>query len=305
MRGNSKTAHINVRMTEEERAVIMARSSSLTWPHRRSCAKLPSASGRSPSRSPTRATLRQILHQMKKQGGDLNQAVHAANAYGVDAQTARQLTGGRPTGVEHGLATFKPHLQESRTIMKTKMLTALLSSLFLAILACPVLAAPHRHARRRVRTLDASAIPTTFDAETVLGWWLSDGVRHPSLGALFVFLLALCTCALIACSSAPQITSRGRRRARRRPRQDGSEVVKGSMTWDGSTNPSSRGFVYGFTKYHGKPCYLYDCPRRWPSCQGPPGQVQESLLSTSPQSTCSATATPPTAPSPRPSSSQT
>ena len=28
MRGNSKTAHINVRMTEEERAVIMARSSS-------------------------------------------------------------------------------------------------------------------------------------------------------------------------------------------------------------------------------------------------------------------------------------
>ena len=38
------------------------------------------------------ATLRQILHQMKKQGGNLNQAVHAANAYGVDAQTARQLT---------------------------------------------------------------------------------------------------------------------------------------------------------------------------------------------------------------------
>ena len=29
---------------------------------------------------------------MKKQGGNLNQAVHAANAYGMDAQTARQLT---------------------------------------------------------------------------------------------------------------------------------------------------------------------------------------------------------------------
>ena len=85
--------------------------------------------------------------------------------------------------------------------MKTKMLTALLSSLFLAILACPVLAAPIDMLVAGYR-LDASAIPTTFDAETVLGWWLSDGfVTHP-LGALFVFLLALCACALIAYSSA-------------------------------------------------------------------------------------------------------
>ena len=85
--------------------------------------------------------------------------------------------------------------------MKTKMLTALLSSLFLAILACPVLAAPIDMLVAGYG-LDASAIPTTFDAETVLGWWLSDGfVTHP-LGALFVFLLALCACALIAYPSA-------------------------------------------------------------------------------------------------------
>ena len=88
MRGNSKTAHINVRMTEEERAVIMARSSSFDM--------APSTFMREAAlrigQKPDEATLRQILHQMKKQGGNLNQAVHAANAYGVDAQTARQLT---------------------------------------------------------------------------------------------------------------------------------------------------------------------------------------------------------------------
>lgn len=48
--------------------------------------------------------------------------------------------------------------------MKTKMLTALLSSLFLAILACPVLAAPIDMLVAGYG-LDASAIPTTFDAE--------------------------------------------------------------------------------------------------------------------------------------------
>ena len=47
--------------------------------------------------------------------------------------------------------------------MKTKMLTALLSSLFLAILACPVLAAPIDMLVAGYG-LDASAIPTTFDA---------------------------------------------------------------------------------------------------------------------------------------------
>ena len=47
--------------------------------------------GEKPVRIADEATLRQILHQMKKQGGNLNQAVLAANAYGVDTQTAQQL----------------------------------------------------------------------------------------------------------------------------------------------------------------------------------------------------------------------
>lgn len=47
--------------------------------------------GEKPVRIADEATLRQLLHQMKKQGGNLNQAVLTANAYGVDTQTAQQL----------------------------------------------------------------------------------------------------------------------------------------------------------------------------------------------------------------------
>ena len=160
--------------------------------------------------------------------------------------------------------------------MKTKMLTALLSSLFLAILACPVLAAPIDMLVAGYG-LDASAIPTTFDAETVLGWWLSDGfVTHP-LGALFVFLLALCTCALIAYSSALKSRAEDGGVLGDAHVKTGREVVKGSMTWDGSTNPSSRGFVYGFTKYHGKPCYLYE-PKKMVFVSGATGSGKSRFL---------------------------
>lgn len=91
MRGNSKTAHINVRMTEEERAVIMARSSSFDMAPSTFMREAALLIGEKPVRIADEATLRQLLHQMKKQGGNLNQAVLTANAYGVDTQTAQQL----------------------------------------------------------------------------------------------------------------------------------------------------------------------------------------------------------------------
>lgn len=91
MRDNSKTAHINVRMTEEERAVIMARSSSFGMAPSTFMREAALLIGEKPVRIADEATLRQLLHQMKKQGGNLNQAVLTANAYGVDTQTAQQL----------------------------------------------------------------------------------------------------------------------------------------------------------------------------------------------------------------------
>ena len=91
MRGNAKTAHINVRMTEEERAAIMARSSAFGMTPSALMRESALRIGEKPTRVADEATLRQLLHQMKKQGGNLNQAVRTANAYGVDTQTAQQL----------------------------------------------------------------------------------------------------------------------------------------------------------------------------------------------------------------------
>lgn len=91
MRGNAKTAHINVRMTEEERAAILARSSSCNMPPSTFMREAALRIGEKPVRLADEATLRQILYQLKKQGTNLNQACRALNTYGVDIQTANQL----------------------------------------------------------------------------------------------------------------------------------------------------------------------------------------------------------------------
>lgn len=79
-------------MTEEERAAIMARSSSFGMAPSTFMREAALRIGEKPSRSPTRRPCGKSSTRLKKQGGNLNQAVHAANAYGMDAQTARQLT---------------------------------------------------------------------------------------------------------------------------------------------------------------------------------------------------------------------
>lgn len=160
--------------------------------------------------------------------------------------------------------------------MKTKLLTALVSSIFLAVLACPVLAAPI-DAFVAGSGIDVSAIPATFDAGTVLDWWLSGRFATYPLGFLFVFLLALCACALIAYSSALNARAEDGGVLGDARVKTGREVVKGSMTWDGSSNPSSRGFVYGFTKRHGKPCYLYE-PKKMIFVSGATGSGKSRFL---------------------------
>lgn len=86
-------------------------------------------------------------------------------------------------------------------IMKTKMSTALISSLLLAILVCPVLAVPVDDFIAGA-PLGAAAIPSSFGADTVLGWWLTGAFTACPLGTLLTFLLAFCICALIAYSTA-------------------------------------------------------------------------------------------------------
>lgn len=59
--------------------------------------------------------------------------------------------------------------------------------------------------------------------------------------------------------------------------KSGLEVVRGSVTWDGSANPSSRGFVYGFTRWHGKPCYLFE-PKKMVFASGATGSGKSRFL---------------------------
>lgn len=91
MRGNPRTAHINVRMTGGERAAIAARSSSYGMAPSTYMREAALHIGEKPVRVADETTLRKLLHQLKKEGGNLNQVVRAVNTYGIDAQTAQQL----------------------------------------------------------------------------------------------------------------------------------------------------------------------------------------------------------------------
>lgn len=91
MRGTSRTAHINVRMTDGERAEIVARSSSFGIPPSTFLREAALRIGEKPVKVADESILRQMLVEMKRQGNNLNQAMRSINAYGIDRQTAVQL----------------------------------------------------------------------------------------------------------------------------------------------------------------------------------------------------------------------
>lgn len=160
--------------------------------------------------------------------------------------------------------------------MKTKMLTSLVASIILAMLACPVLAASIDHLVAGL-PLDASTVPAAFDVGTILGWWLSGTFALYPAGTALTLLLSLCTCALIAYSSALNARAEDGGVLGDAHVKSGREVVRGSMTWDGAANPSSRGFVYGFTRRHGRPCYLYE-PKKMVFASGSTGSGKSRFL---------------------------
>lgn len=141
--------------------------------------------------------------------------------------------------------------------MKSKMLAARISSVVIAFFAYPILAAPIDDIVSGVEP-DASALPSALNAATVFSWWLSGALITHIAGTVLTFLLALCICSLIAYSSVLNARAEDGGVLGDAHVKSGLEVVRGSMTWNGSANPSSRGFVYGFTRWHGKPCYLFE-----------------------------------------------
>lgn len=160
--------------------------------------------------------------------------------------------------------------------MKTKMLTALVASIVLAVLACPMLASPIDRLVAGL-PLDASSLPPAFDAATVLGWWLSGSFIPCPTGTVLTLLLSLCVCSLIAYSSALNARAEDGGVLGDAHVKTGREVVRGSMTWDGAANPSSRGFVYGFTRRRGKPCYLFE-PKKMVFVSGATGSGKSRFL---------------------------
>lgn len=160
--------------------------------------------------------------------------------------------------------------------MKTKILTALVTSIVLAALACPVLASPIDRLVAGL-PLDASFLPSALDAATVLGWWLSGSFTVCPAGTALTLLLSLCACSLIAYSSALNARGEDGGVLGDAHVKTGREVVRGSVTWDGSANPSSRGFVYGFTKRRGKPCYLFE-PKKMIFVSGATGSGKSRFL---------------------------
>ena len=160
--------------------------------------------------------------------------------------------------------------------MKTKMLTALVASIVLAALACPALASPIDRLVAGL-PLDVSSLPSALDAATVLGWWLSGSFTACPAGTALTLLLSLCACTLIAYSSALNARAEDGGVLGDAHVKTGREVVRGSITWDGSTNPSSRGFVYGFTKRRGKPCYLFE-PKKMIFVSGATGSGKSRFL---------------------------
>mgnify|MGYP007080101172 CR=1 FL=1 len=174
--------------------------------------------------------------------------------------------------------------------MKSRMLAALISSVVIAFFAYPILAAPIDDIVSGVEP-NASALPSALNAATVFSWWLSGALITHIAGTVLTFLLALCICSFIAYSSALNARAEDGGVLGDAHVKSGLEVVRGSMTWNGSANPSSRGFVYGFTRWHGKPCYLFE-PKKMVFASGATGSFIYPL------SICSRTATAPMVPSP-------
>lgn len=160
--------------------------------------------------------------------------------------------------------------------MKSKMLAALISSVVIAFFAYPILAAPIDDIVSGVEP-DASALPSALNAATVFSWWLSGALITHIAGTVLTFLLALCICSLIAYSSVLNARAEDGGVLGDAHVKSGLEVVRGSMTWNGSANPSSRGFVYGFTRWHGKPCYLFE-PKKMAFASGATGSGKSRFL---------------------------
>lgn len=133
------------------------------------------------------------------------------------------------------------------------LIPSLISALALGAFCCPALAQPADY------LLSGGTVTTipTFDLTAVPDWWLSGGfAAHPAGTAVTLALLFLISLLFFSMEQAKGRGEDGGVLGSARIKT-GTELVKGSVTWDGKASPKARGFVYGFTK--GK--YLFEPER--------------------------------------------
>lgn len=133
------------------------------------------------------------------------------------------------------------------------LIPSLISALALGAFCCPALAQPADY------LLSGGTITTipAFDLTAVPDWWLSGGfAAHPAGTAATLALLFLISLLFFSMEQAKGRGEDGGVLGSARIKT-GTELVKGSVTWDGKASPKARGFVYGFAK--GK--YLFEPER--------------------------------------------
>lgn len=93
MRGQSKTAHINVRMSPGERAAIVARAHRFGMAPSTFVRESALLRDEKPVRVADTEELRALRTDLKRVGNLLNQSVRLAHKYGLDDATLPMLTG--------------------------------------------------------------------------------------------------------------------------------------------------------------------------------------------------------------------
>lgn len=91
MRGQPKTAHINVRMSPKERAAIVARSSHFGMTPSAFMRESALLRDEKPVKVANTEELRAMRTDLKRIGNLLNQAVRLGHTYGLDESTERML----------------------------------------------------------------------------------------------------------------------------------------------------------------------------------------------------------------------
>lgn len=146
------------------------------------------------------------------------------------------------------------------------LLKSTVATLPLSIIACPPFSAA-LDALATGRALSPDMLGTGLSLEAVPAWWLSFSFFSYPLGTALAFTLCwFASLLFFASEDAKQRQADGGVLGNARIKM-GAEAIRASDTWDGKSEPKSRGYVYGYAKG----CYLYESGTPHVICVGQTG----------------------------------